>query len=327
MQNIKSKSFSKVRKEFFLEFHFFIFQYAMKIYFKYQQLRHLIILLVAIIVLLVLFLFASTLKARSFKINDDVSELYMGDSHVRYAVNDNFLKHSLNLANSSESLYFSYFKLKLILKNNPNIQELNLGFSYHSISEYYDDYTFGRYSNLIAANYFYILPFDEQLKMIKRDFKNAPSRLVHVLKSGINSWFNKNTFEGGYDNPYTDVISVQESMDERLNLQYYSNGKLHSFSSLNLTYFDKIVELCKNKNVSLIVLNTPMHPYYQAKIPKKFVEKYNSIVISKNLKVMDLTRLELPENCYQPDGDLVSKQGALETTKKIIRLKSQSSNH
>lgn len=69
-----------------------------------------------------------------------------------------------------------------------------------------------------------------------------------------------------------------------------------------------------------------MHSYYRPKVPKKFTEKYNSIVSSKNLKVIDLTRLEMSVNCYQPDGDLVSKQGALETTKEIVRLKNQPAN-
>ncbi|MDD3356846.1 MAG: hypothetical protein PHP72_08035 [Dysgonamonadaceae bacterium] len=299
----------------------------MKTFFRNTLFLRLSTVIVILISLLIMFLFATGLKAKSYKINSDITKLYMGDSHVRYAVNENLLKHSLNLGNSSESLYFSYFKLRQTVKNNPNIQELNLGFSCHNISEYYDDYIFGKYSNSVTPNYFYILPFDEQLKMMKRDFKQVLPRLVHVLKSGINSWFNKNTFEGGYDNLFTDVMPVKASMDERLNLQYYSNGTLHSFSSLNLIYLDKIVKLCKEKNVNLIVINTPMHPYYQAKVPKKFVEKYNSIVSSKNLKVMDLTRLELPENCYQPDGDLVLEEGATETTKEIVRLKNQPTNY
>ena len=275
----------------------------------------------------ILFFFATTLKARSFDIQDDIAEIYMGDSHVRYAVNDNLLPHSLNVANSSESTYFSYFKLKKILNKDPNVKKVILGFSYHNISGYYDDYTFGRYSNSIAANYFYILPISEQLKMMKGDIKKTLSLLVHVLKSGISSWLNKNTFEGGYDNPYTGVTPVEASMIQRLNLQYDLNGKLQSFSLLNIRYLDKIATLCKENNVRLVLLNTPMYPYYRTRIPQKFVEKYNEIVRSGNFEVLDLTRLEMSDSCYQPDGDLLSVEGALETTKEIIRLKNLLINH
>ncbi|HTN68762.1 MAG TPA: hypothetical protein VLZ33_04800 [Dysgonamonadaceae bacterium] len=298
----------------------------MKSLLKHTLFKRLLILAVIFIILLVLFLFATTLKAKSFKVNDDITEIYLGDSHVRYAINDKLLTHSLNLGNSSESTYLSYFKLRQILNKNPNIKKLNLGFSYHNISKYYDDYTFGKYSNSVAPNYFYILPYEEQLKMMKRNFKRVTLFLAHVLKSGIKSWFNKNTFEGGYENSYTDVVAIEASMDERLKLQYYTSDKLQSFSLLNITYFNKIVELCKDKNIKLVLLNTPMHSYYRPKVPKKFTEKYNSIVSSKNLKVIDLTRLEMSVNCYQPDGDLVSKQGALETTKEIVRLKNQPAN-
>ena len=57
------------------------------------------------------------------------------------------------------------------------------------------------------------------------------------------------------------------------------------------------------------------------------MEKYDEIVHSKNFEVLDLTRLQMPDSCYQPDGDLLSAQGAMVTTKEIIRLKAESNPH
>ena len=36
--------------------------------------------------------------------------------------------------------YFSYFKLKNILEENPNVRTVYLGFSYHNLSSHYDEY-------------------------------------------------------------------------------------------------------------------------------------------------------------------------------------------
>lgn len=33
---------------------------------------------------------------------------------------------------------------------------------------------------------------------------------------------------------------------------------------------DNIVSLCQHENVELIILNTPLHPYYRSKIPEEF---------------------------------------------------------
>ena len=274
----------------------------MKSLFKHNLFRQIFIVIIVIFFLLVLFLLATTFKAKSFQIDETVEEIFVGDSHVRYAVDDSLLINSLNMGNSSESTYFSYFKLKQILKSNPNITTIYLGFSYHNISGYYDQYTFGRYSREIAPNYFFILPIWEQLKMIEWNLKRFLHFKLSLLKSGVKIWMNKDTFQVSSNNPYNNVSAQETIMDERLNFQYYIDGKINSFSNLNLTYFDKIVALCQNENVELIVLNTPLHHYYQTKVPEEFINKYNSIVSSEDRQVLAFRLLDSPDHCFQPGG-------------------------
>lgn len=293
----------------------------MKLFFHLNILKRIAIIIGAAIIIFILFLMITTLNARSFQVDDTVKEIFVGDSHIRYGFDDNLNINSLNMGSSSESTYFSYFKLKHILKSNPSITTVYLGFSYHNISAYYDQYTFGKYSRDVASNYFFILPIEEQLQLFKWNLRRAPYFIVSLIKSGINNWMNKETFRGGFDNPYSSVSAQESIMNNRLNFQYYTNGRLNSFSNLNLLYFENIVSLCQHANVELIILNTPLHPYYQAKIPEEFFNKYNSIVSGKNIQVMDLSQMDFPDNFYQPDGDLLSKEGALESTLKIISAK------
>ena len=293
----------------------------MKLFFNLSILKRIATIIGAAIIIFILFLIITTLNARSFQVDETVKEIFVGDSHIRYAFDDNLDINTLNMGSSSESTYFTYFKLKHILKSNPNITSVFLGFSYHNISAYYDQYTFGKYSRDVASNYFFILPVEEQLQLFKWNLRRAPYFIVSLIKSGINNWMNKETFRGGFDNPYNSVSAKESIMNNRLNFQYYTNGNLNSFSNLNLLYFENIVSLCQHENVDLIILNTPLHPYYQAKIPEEFFNKYDSIVSGENIQVMDLSQMDFPDNFYQPDGDLLSKEGALESTLKIISAK------
>lgn len=141
-----------------------------------------------------------------------------------------------------------------------------------------------------------------------------------ILKSGIKIWRNDNTFGGGFENPHTNTKADKATMDIRLNSQYYTNETLNSFSSLNLTYFENIIELCKEQQVELVIVNTPMHTYYQSKVPQKFIDKHLSIIKSNNLRIIDLSLLVLPDTNFQGEGDLVSMEGAMRATKEIKRI-------
>ena len=298
----------------------------MKANLKNPLISRLLIVIVVIILLFLLFLIATTFKTKSYKVEDDIEEVFIGDSHVRYAVDDSLLKNSLSLANSSESVYFSYFKIKQILQSNPTIKTVYLGFSYHNISGYYDQYINGRYSHNVSPNYFYLLPIKQKSKMIKWNLKRLPFFTTSILRAGIKSWLSKIFFQGGFDNDYSNVSAQIESMDGRLNFQYFTNGELNSFSTLNLTYIRNIIKLCNNQKVKLIILNTPLHHYYKKNVPREYVNKYDSLILSQSLKVMDLSDISLPDSCFQPEGDLLSKDGALETTKEIIRRKQHLTN-
>jgi hypothetical protein len=85
------------------------------------------------------------------RLDPSITKIFIGDSHMEKAINDSLLENSVNLAQSSESLYFSYYKLKILLEHNPTIKDVYLGFSYHSVSSYYDKFIFGEFSNAISS--------------------------------------------------------------------------------------------------------------------------------------------------------------------------------
>lgn len=267
-----------------------------------------------------MFLTITSVKSKAFRIDDAYSEVFLGDSHVRYAVNDSLLKNGINLGNSSESIYFSYYKLDQLLKSNQSIETVYLGFSYHNISDYYDEYINGLYALSVAPNYFYLLSFTKQLQLIGWNSGKLPSFVKAIMKSGVKIWRNENTFIEGFNNTHTNTRANKTTMDERLNFQYYTNDTLNSFSTLNLKSFADIVALCKEKQVELVILNTPIHPYFKSKIPQEFIDKHHSLIHQYNLRTIDLTVLELSDSDFQGEGDLVSMEGALKATEELKRI-------
>jgi hypothetical protein len=256
-------------------------------------------------------------KFIEYKLSPNITFLFIGDSHIQKAIDAKLIKTTVNISQSSESFYYSYYKLDKILKNNPVIKTIYLGFSYHSLSSYYDDFVYGKYSKNISSRYFFILPLSEKFKLFKYNFRNLPIYIKEVNKYGIMNMLKKGnnySFLGQYENDFENVSALQKSMDKRLLLQFYTNDKLNSFSEFNISYLNKIIDLCDKNNVDLITLNTPLHHYYRSKIPMEYLKKYNEIIRQNHIVSIDFGELVLNDSCFIPDGDHVSQKGVILTT-------------
>lgn len=257
------------------------------------------------------------------QIKSNIKHVYIGDSHIQQAINDSIIPNSLNIATNSESFYFSYYKLEVLLNNNPSIENVYLGFSYHSLSNYYDRFINGDYSSAIAPKYFYILPPKEQIRMIYWNKTNLVPFMKSVIKHGFIKLLRNDcsSFLGGYSNHFNTSSAVNSSMDKRLTFQYYNNGRLNPFSEINIEYFNKIVLLCKSKDVKLYTLNTPLYKYYAEKVPEKYKEKLQEIISESQINYIDLSNLEFKREYFIPDGDHVSKLGAEATSVELNKAR------
>lgn len=238
--------------------------------------------------------------------------LILGDSHSQYAFDDKLLQGSINLSQFSESTFFTYYKLRYLLMNNPGIKQVYLGFGYHSISSYYDDYTFGEFSKDISSRYFFLLPMKERLNLLEKSKWGIPMLLKNSMVNGLKLFSSEVTnppYLGKYMNGFKACQAVRSSMEKRIQQQFYLNTKLKGFSELNIGYFHRIVELCKQYQVQLTVLNTPLHPYYKSKIPKVFIKRYNQVMFENKVNVINFDKLELADSCFIPDGDHISEKG------------------
>jgi hypothetical protein len=274
-------------------------------------------------IILLSFIILNYLNNKAFseyKVKPNINILFIGDSHVRLAMNDRIIKNSINISQNAESFCFSYYKIKTLLDNNPSIRKIYLGLSYHCLSSYYDDLIYGKYSDEIASRYFFILPLREKINFIGYNLKSIHPFLKKSFNAGrynITAVNNNYLFLGYYENPFNNYTADEKSMDRRLSEQFYTNGTLTPFSDFNISYLKRIVALCREKKVEVIALNTPLHPYYKSKIPEIYIKRYNEIVSDNQLKVEDFHNISLNDSCYTPDGDHVTTQGSLLISKQF----------
>jgi hypothetical protein len=245
--------------------------------------------------------------------------IFMGDSHIAESINDSLLPCCQNVGLSSESLYFTYFKLKRILQTTPSIKNVYLGFSYHSISGYYGQFIYGEYSNAISSKYFYLLPPEEKSFVLRANKQNFFSYIKAITSSGfMDLVFDRKAYLGGYDSSYPRFRPEKAFIDKRILVQFYTNNLVDAFEEINIEYLRKIQLLCKQSNVNLMLVNTPLHEYYRSKVPAKFVEKYKQIIRDLHLPLLDLSAMPLEDSCYVFDGEHVTKAGAILVTKYIV---------
>lgn len=257
--------------------------------------------------------------AENYRFGKNINKLIAGDSRTQYSINDKILNNSRNISQNSEGLLYTYYKLKLLLKNNPEIDTVLLGVSYHTFSSYYADI---RNKPEVSGRYFFVLPVTEQLRSLT-DTKNTLPLIQFALSEGTKNLYNNKpdtTLLGGYD-CYTTTKRINDSViADRINFQFFEGGRERELFEENIIYFNKIAELCKERNIRLIIINTPMHKQYSAKVPAKFKNELRELIKNNGLYEINFDTLILSDADFLPDGDHLQESGAKLTSDYLNKL-------
>lgn len=288
----------------------------MNIFIK-KALGYLFLLGIVTTILIGLLQVISNQSFKAYSFESKITTLFAGDSHVSNAFDDSKISNGKNIGLLAESYYFTYYKLRSLLEHNP-IKQVYLGVGCHNMSSYYDDFIAGQYTDPTAAKYFPSLPKSEKIKLFSIDGISYASFAKHILEEEINGLVFSPSAIGDFDNGFVDVIANKASMDKRIKFQFYKGSQERSFSKSNIEYLQKIIDLCKEKKVNLKFVTTPLHPYYENKIPQKFKKKLNEIATTNNISLLRFQNLDFQEDEFIPDGDHVSVKGAIKTTKSIL---------
>lgn len=248
----------------------------------------------------VLFYFLYSKKPySSFKVKDNISSVFIGDSHIGCAIVDSLIPNSQNLAFNSESLYFSYYKLLDILNENQSIKTVYLGFAHHSISSYYDQFLFGDLASNVAPVYYSVLPSSERKKIIYWNSSELIPFTKKLIEEKLRQLVKSNYYPcvTGFSNKFGNKGAVKSSMNKRIRFQYYKNDRVNDYSEINITHLSKIVDLCTERKVKLITISTPVNEYYYNNIPSKYRMKFDKIINDFKLDHRDFSKLSSTDKC------------------------------
>ncbi|WP_282039813.1 hypothetical protein [Saccharicrinis aurantiacus] len=254
-------------------------------------------------------------QAQKITVGNSTQIIIAGDSHTETGLNDEIIKNSLNIAQSSELFIYTYSKIKAIINNNPQINKVILGVSFHSFAKEYDrflenpDRTKGMF-----PRYFTVMDINSCLDIPQITLNGA----YKIIRSLIDFPFSANSIQ-----EYSFIGKYYKSSKNNLNdstiniaiqRHYFYpdyNKETSLYSDYQQKYLINIVEYCENNNIDLVLVNTPISPGYMERIPKNYISNYYSLIntIKDKVHFYDFHALEMPQECYG-DGDHLNSKGA-----------------
>lgn len=262
-------------------------------------------------------------KLKAFRLKEGTDLLLAGDSHVSTSLDDKLIPRSTNIASPGEPYRFTYHKLKVVLAGNPGVKTVVLGFSYHNLSTYLDSNITGKKGGPITAEYFFMLPHEDQWMLLRNFAKDLAPYLQTSLQHGVSNLFKSppsQGFIGKFENLYADTRALDSSMEKRIRYQYYPEGRLARFSEQNMAWLDSIAMLCHDRNINLMYLNTPMNAKYRNGIPREYMQFFEEKLRHDRIPVIDFSAMPLRDDHFMPDGDHLSVQGARELSLALGKL-------
>jgi hypothetical protein len=219
--------------------------------------------------------------------------LVLGDSHAKYDINPQLLDDAINVAQTGENYIVSYWKLKYFLKEfHP--ETIILGYSPHNISRF-NDYKFidDEWSEEMFKRTYAIEDFDKDTV----DFDNTTYWKVYFKRMAFFPRKNHFEFVGKYEKDERNNISDSLLAIGR---HYYTYGEYIGLSKQSIDFLNKIIALCAQNNIKLILVEGKTHTAYSSRIPPSILINYNKL----KLKLLKQQDIRFYENLDQFEDEL-----------------------
>jgi len=252
----------------------------------------------------------------------DEEVLIMGDSHTKCAIIPEMFPKTINISVEAEPYFFTYLKLKKVIKYSKSTKTVFLGFGHHNLSTYYER----KQKQRTTTNNYNLNLFDSTADFIKYCDNNPINIITNAYYSitGViyqlpklitqtNESLNDISSWGGFYQSSKSIINDSNTVANAIDW-YFLDEK---FSVTQLSYLEKIIHLCVNNNINVVLVNTPVHKSYKMRIPIDFNNKFIKICKTlKNVTFINANNINYEDNFYG-DGDHLNEKGAYVFTKYI----------
>jgi hypothetical protein len=240
----------------------------------------------------------------NFKIQDEKKIVVIGNSHTECAINDEILPEVFNFSKSGSSFFYSYLKLRALLRQNQNIESVVVGYSFQDLDKSKDEWFSGAETiKFYMPRYLFLLESSEFLALASANPVEVITHLPRVIIWGTFDavkfrFFSKSLKQfGGFLSLDRDKLDVAKEI--------FSEKKDHlsgQYSNIEEEYLKKIYELVTEKKINFVLLNTPMHKMLR-EINDREKDHYISFAkkFLPNAKFIDHSNLDMEDSCF---GDL-----------------------
>jgi hypothetical protein len=232
-----------------------------------------------------------------FKFNKSKHIVILGDSHTKYAFNDKILTNTCNLSIDADSYFYTYTKLRYVLKGNPQVDTVFISFSGHNIDRCIEDLWLLNKSHLHdrLKLYFPLLNYEDIVFISKNNLSELVSSFFSQILFPIYITTKIEKY-GGYQDLDHNILN-----DELEKLKLRENNKESSFQEANIekTYLKKAINFCQLYNKTIILINPPLHKSINNNQENlyQFYDKYFSEIL-----FYDFSKIEMKDDYF---GDLV----------------------
>lgn len=199
-------------------------------------------------------------KKADFKLKTYTKYLVLGHSHPECAFNDSFITHLKNLSESAESYYYTYFKAKKVIEQNPSIETVFIEFTNNQINESMNDWIWEEaYIDYGYPKYAPFMNSSDKKVLIKNNLSGFLNSSSLSFKNNFSHILNHNF---SYSNSIGGYLSLKTNKTDSLLGCMKTNvfeEKAIPLSEINLNYLSKLLRFCQEQGKNAILIRSPQH--------------------------------------------------------------------
>lgn len=252
---------------------------------------------------------AYIVKKVDFKLNTTIKSVVFGHSQPETAFNDSLINNFKNLAESGESYFYTYIKLKHVLNQNPQIETVFIEYTNVDVprgkdssiwSDKYINWRYPIYSPLMNVQERFFLQFKNPKAVINVLPKTFKKQMISIQTNNYN-----NSIIRGYK--YLGESKLDSLLAAKVHLKK-KEADYYEASEYNLKYLRDMISFCKKKKLNVFLVRSPMYQdsYYLSNDELLYKIKDKDF---SDIKFLDFANFTLTNNEYR-DLNHINNLGA-----------------
>jgi hypothetical protein len=210
----------------------------------------------------------------NFKLQSNTNKIILGNSHPAGTFNDSLISNTKNLADPGECYFYSYQKLKEILKQNPQIDTVYVELNPKTILIREDDKLWKKHQVPKYLAFFdyedhYLLAKDNSIGYQQEILMSIGANAKRIL---LNQYNFKDSIGGFRHVTSYRLEEIIDTISYDPQKQYSLNQK--KLSKYDITYLKKLIVLCKEKNITFIFVRSPYHKKFDGRMYEDIFQDY-----------------------------------------------------